>query len=146
MEQYVLDASVAVKLVFKEVLSDNANQFVEPLRLKKIQIIVPELFYFELANVCWGKAKKGLFPPGHTMEALDKILGLPLTIYYSDREFADVALENALRFGISAYDGAYLALAEIYLAPLVTADEKLLAACRGKFDFIESLAEIKLPA
>lgn len=61
---------------------------------------------------------------------------------YADFELADVALENALRFNISAYDGLYLALAEIYVAPLVTADETLLQACRGRFDFIESLKDL----
>ena len=62
---------------------------------------------------------------------------------YSDRELSDVALENALQYGISVYDALYVSLAEIYVAPLVTADETLFKACKGRFDFILSLEEIR---
>lgn len=89
-------------------------------------------------------SKKKIATMSEVIEYLEKIMKLPL-MAYSDKELADVALENAQRFGITAYDGLYVALSELYLAPLVTADEKLFKACRNRFHFIESLRDMKLP-
>ena len=140
MNQYTLDASVGAKWLFDEELSEKAVLLLQELKQNKIEIIVPELFYVELGSICWSKVKRKQSALEYAVEGLDKILGFTLKTY-PDQELADVALENALRFGISVYDGLYLALAEIYVAPLVTADEILLKACEGRFDFIESLQD-----
>lgn len=140
MNPYVVDTSVAVKWVFEEKGSENAALFLEEFEQKKIQIIVPEFFYCELASACLNKFLRKLATFGEADERLARVADLPLTTY-PDRELADVAFENAVRLNISVYDALYLALAEIYVAPLVTADGALLKACRGRFDFIESLEE-----
>jgi len=144
VKEFILDASVGVKWLFKaEEGADRAALFIEKFERKEIKIYVPEFFYIELANACWVKVRKRLADIDSVVEGLDRILALSLTPY-PDTELADVALENSLRFNISAYDGLYLALAEIYVAPLVTADERLLEICRGRFDFIESLHGVSL--
>ena len=71
----------------------------------------------------------------------DQIMALKLE-RYSDHELSDIALKNALQYKISTYDALYLSLAEIYLAPLVTADDSLFKACKDRFDFIEHLSEM----
>ena len=142
----ILDASVGVKWIFQEALSEKAEALLKLAEEQKVEIVVPGLFYEELANACWLRVRKNLPLYGTTDDALDRIADLPLLKTYPNRELTTVAYENALQFNISAYDAHYVSLAEVYVAPLITADEKLLAACRGKFDFIESLAEIKLPA
>ncbi|MBI3999283.1 MAG: hypothetical protein HY351_01590, partial [Candidatus Omnitrophica bacterium] len=60
-----------------------------------------------------------------------------------DKELADVAVENAIQYEVTVYDGLYVALAEIYVAPLVTADNGILKALKNRFDFILPLEEIK---
>ena len=141
MESCILDASVGAKWLFPEELSEKALALLERSASHQIRIIVPEFFYVELANICWVKVKRKLATIDSTIKGLDYVISLPF-VRYSDLELADVALENSLRFNISAYDGFYLALAEIYVAPLVTADDTLLKACRGRFDFIEPLSEV----
>lgn len=138
MIQRVIDSSVAAKWIFDEELKEKAVSLLERVRHKEIRAVVPEIFYIEMANICWKWVRRKAMRYETVVNALDSILELPLE-RYSDNELADVALENASRFNISAYDGAYLALAEIYAAPLITADEALLRACRGRFDFIERL-------
>lgn len=140
MKQWVVDASVGAKWFFEEALQEKALHLIEGAKQNLITLIVPEFFYIELASVCRKRVRGKKISVGDALDALDRIVGLPLT-KYSDAELSDVALENALRFGISVYDGLYLALAEIYVAPLVTADEILLKACKGRFDFIESLQD-----
>lgn len=141
MKQLIMDASVAIKWFFDESETDKARSFLRRLREKEVQMIVPELFYYEFANTCWKKVKKKLASFDDASQALDQLMELPLT-RYRDEELADVAFTNAAQYDISAYDGLYLALAELYVAPLVTADEDLLARCRGRFDFIESLKNL----
>ena len=143
MKEFVLDASVVAKWIFQEEDSEKAEIFRQELKDEKIKIFVPEFLWLELANICWLKVKRKFSTVEKAIEGLDQILDSPLK-FYPDRELADVALENALRFGVPAYDGLYLALAEVYFAPLVTADEKLFKICRGRFDFIESLKEVEL--
>ena len=140
---FVLDASVGVKWCHQEELSEKASHFLERLIRREIRIVVPEFFFVEFANVCVKRLNKKMITPDQALSDLDETLKLSLESY-PDRELSDVALENALRLGISAYDGLYIALAEIYVAPLVTADEMLFKACRKKFDFIESLREVKI--
>ncbi len=143
MNPIIVDASVGVKWLFQEPDSHQAISLLNRFQRREIKIIVPEIFYLEVANTCWTKAKNKLASVKQVIDSLDRINDLSF-IKYSDRELADVALENALRFAISVYDGLYLALAEIYLAPLITADEALYHACRGRFDFIELLQDVSL--
>lgn len=141
INRFIFDASVAVKWFFDEDEDEKARRFLKLLLRKEIEIIVPELFYCEFANACWKKVSKKLVSPTYASQALDDIQDLPLE-RYPDYELYDVAFGNAIQYGISSYDGFYVALAEIYVAPLVTADEILLKACRGRFDFIESLKDL----
>lgn len=139
MKRVVLDASVGVKWFFEEEESDRAALLMNSIEEKQIEVVVPEIFYPEFAGTCWKKVKKKKAALAWAIKALDDVMALPFT-KYPDFELADVALENALLYKISVYDALYLSLAEIYVAPLVTADETLLKACRGRFDFIEPLS------
>lgn len=140
---FVLDASVAVKWFFTEPASEKAIQFFDRLDRGEIRIVVPEMFFLEVANACWKSVRTRIVPVETAEAYLDRLLGLPLESY-ADKDLADVALENALRFDISVYDGLYLAVAEIYAAPFVTADRPLFEKCRKRYDFIEYLGDLKL--
>ncbi|HXV27924.1 MAG TPA: type II toxin-antitoxin system VapC family toxin [bacterium] len=141
MDQVIVDASVGIKWFFQEHDSEKAILLLDRFQRGEIKMIVPEIFYSEVASSYWKKVRKKLASVSQAIESLDRIIGLSVT-KYSDFELADVGLENALRFGISVYDGLYLALAEIYLAPLITADKVLYNACSRRFDFIELLENV----
>lgn len=76
------------------------------------------------------------------LNIFDHVMKFPLK-RYPDYELADVAVENAAIYKISVYDSIYLSLAEIYVAPLVTADQSLIKVCKGRFDFLLPLSEFK---
>lgn len=140
-DTFVLDASVGAKWFFQEELEERALRLKEGFQNKEIKVIVPEIFFAELANACWKRVQRKLISIEDAVMHLDIMMKLPLKVY-SIRELADVALENALRFGISVYDALYLSLAEVYVCPLITADKALFKACRRRFDFIEFLGNI----
>jgi len=143
VDTFILDASVGVKWFFHEEASDKALTFLERLDQKKIRIVVPEIFYMELASACWKREKKREISEEYAIKIPHRIESFSLE-KYPDYELFGVALDNALHYEISVYDAVYLSLAEIYLAPLVTADQMLLKACQGRFDFIESLRDVKI--
>ena len=141
MDSYVMDASVGVKWLFDETMSEIALKLEASLQKGEIKILVPELFFCEIANVCWQKRKRKMTSWEGAVNGFDRIVELPLKCI-SDREVAALALENALIYGVSVYDSFYLSLAEIYTAPLITADEALYKTCHKKFDFIEYLGNL----
>lgn len=141
-ETFILDASVAAKWFFEEEMTEQSLPFKRRLELQEIRIVVPEFFYSEVANLCWKRVRKKQIPVDKAIARLGLLMDLPFEAY-SDRELSDVALEHSLRFAIPVYDGLYLALAEIYAAPLITADKALFQVCRGRFDFIEYLGDVR---
>ncbi len=144
MKTLILDTSVAIKWIYEEEDSEKAHKILDKIQSQDLRAIVPELFYCEMADFCWGNFQKKLMKFEQAGMFFNRIQAVKVEIR-SDAEFADVALENAMHYGVSVYDGLYLSLAEAYLAPLLTADQKLIQACRSKnFDFIESLQEIDL--
>lgn len=137
----IIDASVGAKWFLGEEFSEIANRLKEDAAQEKIEIVVPEFFYSEMANIFWKEVRKKKMKIRDAQEGMDRLMGLPLQ-KYADQELSDVALDNALQFGISVYDALYLSLAEVYVSPLITADKELFKACHKRFDFIEYLGDL----
>lgn len=82
----------------------------------------PHLIDLEVLQVLRRYVLHGDLAPGRAQEALDDLAALPLE-RYSHQPFGARVWE--LRHNLTAYDGAYVALAEALDAPLVTADGPL---------------------
>ena len=87
----------------------------------------PHLLDVEVAQVLRRYAAAGELTPERGREALMDLVDFPVHRYPHD-----VLLPRIweLRHNVTAYDAAYLALAEILAAPLVTCDARLAAAPR----------------
>jgi predicted nucleic acid-binding protein len=116
----VVDASVLAACVFGEPERDAAEA-----RLRGFALHAPALIDYELANVATTKLRRKDLAPELAAQAL--------------AEFAAMALERhapapqgmaalAWRYGLSAYDAAYLWLAGELKAPLATFDRRLAEA------------------
>lgn len=141
MKSCVVDASVGAKWFFNEELNRQARSLISRLERKEINLIVPEIFYAELASVFKKRVRRKEITTTAAFEAFDLLSAFSLK-RYSDYELSDIALENAIRLDISVYDAIYISLAEIYVAPLITADRELINACKGRFDFLFPLWEL----
>ena len=121
----IVDASVAVKWVADEPGSIDARA----LGNGDEQLIAPELVVAEVGNALWKKSRGGILSRAQAAHGLRQ---LPLLFHhlYSDMTLSGRALEIALDAGHAIYDCFYIALAQRENAPLITADERQLAAAR----------------
>lgn len=124
---WVVDASVAVKWVVPETLSENATRILA----SEEDLIAPDLLLVEATNALWKKTARGELSSSEAARVLDVLLSSGLVIRPT-RPLLNRALTLAGRLGHPVYDCVYLALAEHERAMLITGDERLLARLRGK--------------
>lgn len=118
----VLDASVIVKCFLTEDGSDKARTLVAT----GFPWIAPELLQLEVASVALKALRRGFVDRAF---ANSMVAGAP-KLLHEIVPLNDLSLEAfriAADCGISAYDAAYLALAEARSTCLLTADERLVA-------------------
>jgi predicted nucleic acid-binding protein len=121
----VVDASVAAKWILPE--ADSA--VAAAVREQEPELIAPSLIAAEIANAIWKAARRG-----HIQRA-EAIAGIQTALIWFEslipiEDLRVRALELALELAHPIYDCFYLALAERENAPLVAADEPLIAAAR----------------
>lgn len=115
----VVDCSVVAALLFDEPDGDEAAT-----RLLDRVVHAPGLLPYEIANVARSKARAGA-DPAWIAEALAEFAELRIALHGADPA-AMAALAD--RYDLTAYDAAYLHLAESLGAPLATFDRKLAQA------------------
>jgi predicted nucleic acid-binding protein len=126
----VLDASAILEVV----LSTPAAPLVYGrLSVSGETLHAPHLLDLEVLQVLRWYCANGEITSDRAEQALADYLDLPITRYSHD-VFAFRVWE--LRQNLTAYDGAYVALAETLSAPLITRDRKL-AATAGHRAVIE---------
>jgi predicted nucleic acid-binding protein len=131
---FVIDASVAVKWL---PLFAHEPHVVEAERYRvrsdsgEVALLVPGLFWLEVASILWKAARRGACLPIEAETALNSLRGLDLSTFYSD-ELLPEALALGLRHNRTVYDCLYVVLAVRLHAQFVTADEKLANALSAK--------------
>lgn len=118
----VIDASVALKWYLDEARSEDARAILASDEL----LVAPEIILSEVANATWLRLSKGDIGLDQAREILSE---LP-HVFFAVVPAADLvlrALEIASELRHPVYDAMYLATSERWNAPLVTADDRLLA-------------------
>lgn len=134
----VVDTSYFMSAILSNYTSDEsseAQEFLQDLIEKNGQIIVPQLFWFEIGNVLLNavKPKKDGSAGRISKVQLDEILmdisALPIyTDLQPDSETRTRILSTALDSNLTYYDATYLELARRKGLPLKTWDKALQAA------------------
>jgi predicted nucleic acid-binding protein len=121
----VVDASVGIKLLLAEPLSDRADRLFGHLYdAIPARFYVPDLFFVECTNVLWKYVRRFGYPSDAARQDVADLVRLPLQVA-STAALAEAALSLAIAHEIAAYDAAYVALSQRLSLPLVTADERL---------------------
>ena len=121
-EKKIVDASVLVKLFSIEEDSNKAEYLIKNHVTEKIILIIPELLFLEVSNAL--KYKKN--DENKIKEANEKLWDFQFHIERLNKNIMDLAIKIALENNFTIYDSLYIALAQIYGAELITADEALL--------------------
>jgi predicted nucleic acid-binding protein len=114
-ERLVIDASVAVKWVIPEPDSERAE-------LDR-GLVAPDVLFAACANALWKKVRRGELTKGEAEIAAQTLEQADLTVV-STRERLALATLIAVELDDPAYDAVYLAAAEAFSLPLVTADDR----------------------
>jgi predicted nucleic acid-binding protein len=89
----------------------------------RAKIIIPSLLYYEVGNILlFGRSRP---PIEQAVEAIAELFALPLEVVPPELVNANVTLRLALLHRLSYYDATYVALAEMFDCPLMTADRRL---------------------
>ena len=119
----VIDASAAIALVRRE---PAAPEVARALRAStSAERLVPDVFWLEIGNVLHRRYRVS---PETMVEALRELDELGLESVRLDRALLLVAFDLTAQHRLSTYDAAYLALADIEDAQLLTLDAELAAA------------------
>lgn len=114
----VADASAVLELL----LGGDRAPALEDLLLAEEPVLAPHLVDLEVVQVLRRWNRQGAVADGRARQALDDLVALPFA-----RQPHDLLVERIwqLRHNLTAYDAAYLALAELVDARLVTLDRGL---------------------
>jgi predicted nucleic acid-binding protein len=132
----LLDTSVIIKWLLEEDETPLALEFQQPHITGREKIAVPELFFYETANVL---APESALTLKKTEAALSLLFEFGLETYSLGWEEFCLSFTLSYRYKITIYDAVHVALAEVLKCRFITADKRL-------FERIKELRNVKLLA
>ncbi|MDD5622455.1 MAG: type II toxin-antitoxin system VapC family toxin [Actinomycetota bacterium] len=128
-EIFVLDSSVIFKWFYSENESgtEAARILYEKATLKNFYILSPELLIYELLNIFRFRTNISEKLLEDIIREIFNILIFPKL----DRKSYIMAYEISRKIKASIYDCIYIAMSEIYKAPLIAADKKLCESAKS---------------
>lgn len=136
-----VDASVAVKWILREALSDQADNLFDDAASAGLPFQAPLLIRYEVTNIVRQRVRRQVMPSDQADAVLGRFLDIPLEIHVSI-DLHRQALTFANNLGLpAAYDGHYIALAESLNCDLWTDDQRLLRAIGGKLPFVRWIGD-----
>jgi predicted nucleic acid-binding protein len=130
----VIDTNICIKLFITDSLTSKVNQLFDCLEAPSVEFFIPDLLYVECANALWKYVRANLYTAEQVQEDLSDLKALRFHVT-STKDLMSEAVQISLEYGITAYDGCYVALSEKVAAPLLTLDERLVNSLTGsRFD------------
>ncbi len=105
---------------------------------EEIIVSAPHLLVYELANAIYNAARQARLAAKLAREALQNLLDCEIDLQAPPPQRV---LDMALELGLSAYDAAYVALAEHLGVDLWTADRPLYEAASRRFPWVRWIAD-----
>ena len=129
MKNVVVDASYAGAWVLPDEHSDEAERILKMAFGGRLTLVAPNLWLYEMGNLMTMAARRGRIEETQALEGMKLLSTLPITFYdhYGNLSRRRLLL-LAARFSLTAYDAAYLELADRLQCSLLTNDDALRAA------------------
>lgn len=120
MSDFVIDSSVAIKWVFLEPGSEQAEKLLQQFTF----FFAPDLFLIEMDGVISKKVRQRKIDAGKALTKNKQTRKLPYKIIPYNN-ISSLSFELAISLPITLYDATYLAVAIESYATLYTADKRL---------------------
>jgi predicted nucleic acid-binding protein len=134
----IVDASVILRAFFPDEAQVKAQALVRDHVAGRVQLKAPALLPYELGNAVLKAERRGRISSEQSAQIIDALRGLNIEIF--PLEWGEM-LPQARRFQCSAYDAAYLVLAERLSEPLVTGAERLYNAVQSHLDWVQWISD-----
>ncbi len=142
--RYVLDTNIGIKQFINDPLTPKVNQLFDLLSNPSTQFFIPDLFYIESANVLCKYVRANLYTAEQVIADLNDLKALRLQITPTQKLMVE-ATDIALKHGITAYDGCYVALSKRVEVPLLTLDERLFNSLMGSQFDVQLFTNFEVP-
>lgn len=132
MKTCVLDASFAGAWIVPDESSAVATKLLRQILEGKVEMAVPALWNYEVCNLIRSALRRKRMLEDDASDALDLIHRIPRQTYdHHEPLFRRRLMALTVRFDLSAYDAAYLELADRLQCPLHTNDQSLRTAAKA---------------
>ena len=129
----IVDASVLLHAFLPDEIQPNALALVRRHISGRLHLKAPALLPYELSNAVWQAERRGRITSSQADRILQSFANLDIELVA--QPWGEM-LPLARQFERSAYDAAYLALAQASGEPLVTGDLRLYNAVHAQLDWV----------
>ena len=135
MEKIILDASVVIKWFIEEEGDEKALKYLYLIKERKIYLVVPQLFFYELGNILLSKNSS----IKDIRDIITELNNLPIEEENVGHLFFENVFQYAKEMKLTFYDASYITLMQNKNCKFITADKKLYEKTKGKFSNIKLL-------
>lgn len=136
----IVDASVILAAFFPDEEQTEAQALIRDHVIGHRQLVAPNLLLYEVTNAVVQARRWGRISDEQVEDILSSFEGLGIALRPVTWQ---QMLSVALRFDRSAYDAAYLALAEATDQPLFTGDSRMYNAVREHLDWVKWIGDYR---
>ena len=136
----IVDASFILSAFFPDEEQAQAQALIRDHVIGRVQLTAPDLLVYEVANAVIQARRQGRIRDEQVEGILSSFEGLNIALKPVTWQRL---LPLATRFDRSAYDAAYLALAEATGQPLVTGDRRMYNAVHEHLDWVQWMGDYR---
>jgi predicted nucleic acid-binding protein len=140
MSDTLVDSSVVAKWILPEADSAHAQRLITDVAGAGERLIILDLVFPEVANAIWKQHLRGLITPDEANDFLDTLLHIPVSVEPAFRLLGP-AMQIAVKYRRAVYDALFVALAQDFDIPAITADEPLVSVVQADFPRITLLRD-----
>jgi predicted nucleic acid-binding protein len=129
----IIDANVILRAFFPDESQEKAQAVVRDHVAERVRLKAPDLLPYELSNAVWQAERRERISQDQADQIISSMEGLLVEI--QPLEWGEM-LPMARHFECSAYDAAYLTLAQKLSERLVTGDKRLYNAVHEHLDWV----------
>jgi predicted nucleic acid-binding protein len=138
----IIDASVLLSAFFPDEAQVQAQAILHTHAAGQERLKAPMLVVYEVSNAVWQAERRGRITSAQADEIMQTVVDLDIELLPLDwGEMLPLARE----YNRSAYDAAYLTLAQRAGESLVTGDKRLYNAVKGKLEWVVWMGDYQNP-